>query len=197
MSWNHDIKSIKCPCGEGTIEKDTRSDDWGRYEEGTPSIKCPKCNDKYKLITISHNSPFSWKGGYTAHFLVDKNVDLSVKHENKYPRVNEFELQKKDFPHSLIVGYRLNNLISAQKELNEKTSVASLKGCASKIAKDRKRYIGSAKINDVRNDLTIAINEYNSFIVNKEQLDEQDTLDKKARDEWEDKVRKNGILLDI
>ena len=28
MSWDHDIKSIKCPCGEGTIEKDTRSDDW-------------------------------------------------------------------------------------------------------------------------------------------------------------------------
>ena len=65
---------------------------------------------------------------------------------------NEFELQKKDFPHSLIVGYRLDNLKSAQKELNEKTSVASLKGCASRIAKDRKRYVGSAKINDVRND---------------------------------------------
>lgn len=88
-------------------------------------------------------------------------------------------------------------MISAQKKLNEKTSVASLKGCASKIAKDRKRYIGSAKINDVRNDVTIAINEYNSFIVNKEQLDEQDTLDRKAKDEWKDKVRKNGILLDI
>lgn len=100
-------------------------------------------------------------------------------------------------PHSLIVGYRLDNLISAQKELNKKTNVASLKGCASRIAKDRKRYIGSVKINDVRNDVAIAINEYNSFIVNKEQLDEQDTLDKKARDEWEDKVRKNGILLDI
>ena len=94
-------------------------------------------------------------------------------------------------------GYRLDNLKSAQKELNEKTSVASLKGCASRIAKDRKRYVGSAKINGVRNDVTLAINEYNSLIVNKEQLDEQDALDRKARDEWEDKVRKNGILLDI
>lgn len=89
----------------------------GRYEEGTPSIKCPKCNDKFKLITISHSLSFCCKGGYTAHFLVDKNVDLSVKHENKYPRIDEFELQKKDFPHSLIVGYRLDNLISAQKRV--------------------------------------------------------------------------------
>ncbi len=43
----------------------------------------------------------------------------------------------------------------------------------------------------------LAIKDYNSFIVNKEQLDEQDALDRKARDEWEDKVKKNGILLDI
>ena len=30
MSCDHDIKSIKCPCGDGTIRKDTRSDDWGQ-----------------------------------------------------------------------------------------------------------------------------------------------------------------------
>ena len=53
------------------------------------------------------------------------------------------------------------------------------------------------KINVVRNDVALAINEYNSFIINKEKLDEQEALDRKARDEWEDKVRKNGILLDI
>lgn len=169
----------------------------GKIRRRTPYINCSECKKRYNLITISHNSPFSWKGGYTAHFLVDKNVDLSVKHEIKFPRVDEFELQKKDFSHSLIVGYDLNSLLSAQKELNQKTSVASLKSCASRIAKDRKRYVGSAKMNDVRNDVAIAIKDYNSFIVNKEQLDEQDALDTKAREEWEDKVRKIGILLDI
>jgi hypothetical protein len=197
MSWDHTIKSIKCPCGEGTIEKDTRSDDWGRYEEGTPSIKCSKCNDKYNLVTISHSSPFSWKGGHTAHYLVDKNVDKPVRHDNIFPQISESELQKKDFPHSLIVRYRLEDLISAQNDLNINTSVASLKGCASRIAKDRKKNVGSAKINDVRNDVAIAIKDYNSFIVNRQQLDEQEILDRKAREEWEDKVKKNGILLDI
>lgn len=48
MSWDHILKTIKCPCGKGTIEKDTRSDDWNRYEEGTPYINCPDCNNKYK-----------------------------------------------------------------------------------------------------------------------------------------------------
>jgi|GEM_PF-2764564 hypothetical protein len=197
MSWDHILKSIKCPCGEGTIEKDTRSDDWGRYEEGTPYIKCPKCNEKYKLVTISHSSPFSWKGGYTCHFLVDKSLDLSIKQKNKFPIIDEYELQKKDFSHFLIVGYRLDSLMSVQDELNRKTSVASLKGFASKIAKDRKRYVGSAKINEVRNDVNIAIRDYNASIVNREKLDEQDDLDRKAREEWENKVKKNGILLDI
>lgn len=197
MSWDHELKSIKCPCGIGTIEKDTRIDDWGRYKEDMPYINCSECKKRYNLITISHNSPFSWKGGYTAHFLVDKNVDLSVKHEIKFPRVDEFEMKKKDFAHSLIVAYDLDSLLSAQEELNQKTSVASLNTCAARIAKDRKRYVGSAKINDVRNDVFLAIKDYNSFIVNKEQLDEQDALDRKARDEWEDKVKKNGILLDI
>ena len=50
MSWDH-IKSIKCPCGEGTIEK--MLEVMIRYMKKTPSIKCPKCNNKYKLITIS------------------------------------------------------------------------------------------------------------------------------------------------
>lgn len=116
MSRDHDIKSIKCLCDIATIEKDARSDDRGRYEEGTPSIKCPKCNDKYKWITISPSSLFSWNGGYIANFLLDKNVDLLIKYENKYPRVNEFELQNEDFPHSLIVEYRLDILKSAKKE---------------------------------------------------------------------------------
>ncbi len=51
---------------------------------------------------------------------MDKNVDLSVKHEIKFPRVDEFEMKKKDFAHSLIVAYDLDFLLSAHEELNQK-----------------------------------------------------------------------------
>ena len=197
MSWEHILKTIKCPCGQGTIEKDTRSDDWGRYEESSPYINCPVCKEKYIIRTISHSSPFKWKGGYTCHFLVDKNINLSVKHEKKYPYVNEYDLIDKDFPHYLVVAYKLDWLIEAQKEANDKTSIVSLKGFASIIAKKRKKHLGSARINEVRNDIALAIKDYNSYTVNKEQLEEQDELDRKAQNELEDKIKNNGIPLDI
>lgn len=68
---------------------------------------------------------------------------------------------------------------------------------SSGIAKERKKNIGSAKISDVRNDVSIAIKDYNSFIVNKEQLDEQEELYRKAQNELEEKILKYGIPLDI
>lgn len=75
---------------------------------------------------------------YTNHFFVSKDVDLSVVHEQKYPRVNEYELQRSDYPHSLVVGFKLDWLLEALEEVNKKTSVSSLKGFASTIAKNRK-----------------------------------------------------------
>lgn len=197
MSWDHILKSIKCPCGQGTIEKDTRSDDWGRYEEGSPYINCPKCESKYCIRTITHTRIHKGIETYSYHYLVPKNIDLSVNVERKYPRVDVYELKRKDFPHSLIVEYKLSWLLSAQEELNQKTSVASLKGYADSIAKDRKRYVGSAKINEVRNDVATAIQDHKSFIVNKEQLEEQEEIFRKAEQEQEDKIIKNGIPLDI
>lgn len=197
MSWDHILKTIKCPCGKGTIEKDTRSDDWNRYEEGTPYINCPDCNNKYVLKTIIHTRLHKGIETYSYHYLVPKDIDLSVNVERKYPRVDEYELRRKDFPHSLIVEYKLDWLLSAQTELNQKTSVSSLKGFASSIAKDRKRYVGSAKINDVRNDVAIAIQDYKTFAVNKEQLEEQEELYRKAEQELEEKNVQYGIPLDI
>lgn len=146
MSWDHIIKTIKCPCGKGTIEKDTKSDDWNRIEEGTPYINCPDCKSKYVLKTITHIRLRNGIETYSYHYLVPKDIDLSVNIERKYPRVDEYELKRKDFSHSLIVSYKLAWLLSAQAELNRKTSVSLLKGFASSIAKDRKRYVGVPKL---------------------------------------------------
>lgn len=197
MSWDHILKTIKCPCEKGTIEMDTKSDDWGRYEEGTPYINCPNCEKKYNLKTITHTRIHKGYETYSYHYLVPKDIDLSVNVERKYPRVDEYELRRKDFPHSLIVEYKLDWLLSAQAELNQKTSVSSLKGFASSIAKERKRYVGSAKIKDIRSDVAIAIQDYKSFIVNKEQLEEQEEIFRRAEKEREDKIVQYGIPLDI
>ena len=197
MSWDHELKKTICPCGNGTIEKDVKSDDWGRYEEGDPYINCPNCSKKYNLITVAHHSIYKWKGGSNSYYLVEKNVDLHVKREQKYPIVNEYELCTKDFPHYLIVAYKLEWLHDAKKELDEKTSINSLSGFASGIARCKKKHYGGVKIKELRKDLTIAIDEYNSYIVNKEKIEEQEALDKKAREEWLKRVEENGISINF
>ena len=197
MSWDHEIKTIKCPCGDGTIEKEIKSDDWGRCVEGKPFINCPNCSKKYRLITVTSSSIYPWKGANSYHYLMDKDIDVHVKTEQKYPRIDEYELCKKDFPHYLIVAYKLEWLFEAEKELREKTNISSLTGHASGIAKRKKKYYGGARIKDLRKDVSIAINEYNSYFVNKEKLEEQDELDRVSREKWLKKVEQYGIPLDI
>lgn len=197
MSWDHEIKTIKCPCGNGTIEKEVRSDDWGRYEESKPYINCPNCSKKYRLITVTSTSVCFWKGGNAYHYLVGKDVDLSVEREQKYPKIDEYELCKKDFSHYLIVAYKLDWLLEAKRELSEKTNVSSLKGFANGIAKCKKKYYGGAKIKDLRKDVEVAIKEHDSYMVNKEKLEEHDEIDRVSREKWLKKVEQYGMPLDI
>lgn len=111
MGWDHDIKSIKCPCGLGTIEKEIKSDDWGRIEEGSPYIKCSSCMDKYNLVTIFYYNPFWWKGDTTNYYLVPKEIDISVKYIQDYPELNDWEIAKKSFSDALIISYDFENLL--------------------------------------------------------------------------------------
>ena len=40
MSWDESERKIKCLCGNGFITQKIMMDDWNRYEEETPIIKC-------------------------------------------------------------------------------------------------------------------------------------------------------------
>ena len=49
----------------------------------------------------------------------------------------------------------------------------------------------------LKSDYKVVIKDYNSFVVNKEQLDEQEELYRKAQNELEEKIQKYGIPLNI
>jgi len=195
MSWDHDIRKINCPCGQGTIEREIKSDDWNRIEEGPVKINCSNCSKKYNLVSLSC---WSQNNGYfTIDYLVPKEVDLSVNREQKYQRVDVYELFRKDFAHALICSYELDWLKEAYDELNNKTSVATLKGYASSIADKRKKYLKTAKLKDIKSDVLVAINDYENYFINKKQIDEQTEIDRKAEQEFREKVKINGIILNI
>ncbi len=197
MSWDHEIKSIMCPCGCGTIEQETKSDDWGRYEEGTPCIKCAKCYNKFNLITLIYSCPYKWKGDRRDYYLVPKDADLLVNYVNDYPIQQAWELAKNNFSDALIVSYSFEQLNSALSELKLKKSVTSLIGVAFEISKMRKRYLNSAKIVNLRIEVAKAIEDYYTFNGNYEQLTKQEKHNDIERKKYEVKVQENGILLNL
>lgn len=197
MSWDHEIKSIKCPCGKGFIEKDVASDDWGRIEEGKPVIKCLECDEKYKVATITYPCPYSWKGDTVNHYLVPKDIDLAVDYIKTYEDRNGWEVAKKSFSDALIVSYSKKSLEEALIELNSKTSVASLVGFASSMASDRKKWLFSSRIHDLRNDVREALFQYDSYFGNHEQLEMQRKYNHELEKLRDEKIKKYGIFINL
>ncbi len=72
MSWETiSTKKIKCPCGKGFIEQETKGDDWNRYEDEIPVILCEDCSKKYK-IESKYFCPKP-KHDYTIYYCVNKD----------------------------------------------------------------------------------------------------------------------------
>lgn len=72
MSWEEiNRKEIKCPCGKGIIIQRTLEDDWNRYRDDLPKIKCIDCAKKYSIEREPHVSkPYR---DYTIYYCVEKD----------------------------------------------------------------------------------------------------------------------------
>lgn len=95
------------------------------------------------------------------------------------------------------VDYQLWFWKSALLELNSKTNVSSLQGTAFDIAKKRKRYLQSAKISDLKIEVSKAIENFNTFNGNYEQLKVQREKNMKIKKQYEEIVKQNGIFLQL
>ena len=80
MSWEViNTHSIKCLCGNGTIEQIIKGDDWNRLEEMMPVIKCKECSKKYVVESKYYNP----KPGhdYFIYYCVDKDSKEKIQLE--------------------------------------------------------------------------------------------------------------------
>ena len=161
MSWDVVEHKIVCPCGKGYIIQEVRSDDWGRCESGKPYIACDECKKKYKIASISYFT-MPWKGDGIAYYLVPIDLKDDAVYEDKYSKIAPYEFAGTNFPKYMICSYSIDNLKGALQELQEITSCSAAKGTLQRIVKERKRYLGSCKREDLLADIEVAIEKYNN-----------------------------------
>lgn len=78
MSWEtFKTMKIPCLCRNGEIIQEILSDDWNRFEETEPVIKCEKCSKKYKIVSEFHNPKPHHE--YTVYYCVDKETGEKTK----------------------------------------------------------------------------------------------------------------------
>jgi hypothetical protein len=197
MSWDSRIVSVKCLCGNGTIDQEISDDDWGRSREGFPIINCNECKKKYKIIEIRHHSYKPMRGDYVAYYAVPLSFNETIPFITTY-KEPELDALIANFPLMLVVKEPLGFLKELSEELKNVTNVSSLKDLRTRdLINWRKRYLHSCKTADLKTDVEDAIVRYNSFGVNFELLQFQKDENQSIQKEYESKVAKQGILLDL
>lgn len=193
MSWEIDrITTKPCPCGKGIIKKTSESDDWNRFREYY-SIECPICSDKYKVISESW---YKDRGDYgTYDYLLEKDypeyTGISVKDVFPYP-TDSYSLSFELFVEK---NYTLKEITEAKEQLDVKTSVTSLTGVASKIAKEHKKVHKTCSIKKLRDFINDALVHYNNLQDNKEKRIPIEKQEQEERKAYEDERRKHLISL--
>lgn len=184
-------RRIKCPCGKGEIIQISESDDWNRFSEWTPEIVCPECKNKYKVIskTFTDNKGETW----TKYYLVLKSFEYDKIRKNIYENLK----YESDFSEYLIVHYSKKLLEEAYDTLINSTSVASLKGEAYRIALDKKKKTGSCKIGELTTFVKKAIDGFDSYVGNWQQRYDEKQENIKIDQENFEKVKREGICLNI
>lgn len=160
MSWDTDYKREKCPCGKGYLAQEVRSDDWNRYEEGTPYIECEECKKKYKVVSI-HFFELPWKRDGTAYYLVPIDLNDDAVYEHEFSLIQPYTFARNDFPKYLICSYLHIDLQAAENELRKISNCSLAKGTLSSIVKERRYYLKSCQKSDLLKDLEQAIDRYN------------------------------------
>ena len=77
MSWDESERKIKCLWGNGFITQKIMMDDWNRYEEETPIIKCEECKNKYKIESKYMNPKPHHE--YTIYYCVNKKTNEKIQ----------------------------------------------------------------------------------------------------------------------
>ncbi len=194
MSWDHDIRKIKCPCGKGFISQESRSDDWGRTEHYPPSINCPECAQKYKIETVRYFC-YKWDGDGVSYYLTPKDYPeySGITESSQFPAATS---NIRNYNEWFTEKYTKEQLRSALNEFQEKKSSSKVElGISKEITKEHKRVFRTVKVSEIIPRLQQIIENYDSYFGNYEQRKPIQDEERKQRAAYTEEKRKHQIFL--
>lgn len=160
MGWEIDsIDEIKCPCGQGKIIRENKSDDWNRYDENV-YMRCEECSKKYHIETryFGHGIESS-----TAYFLVKNGESIQAP----YPNINTFE-------NRILVDFYLQDLRMALCEMKKRKYSTEVKDInARQIIGLHKKYCKSVKLPPIIQKVNNVISIYTNAEWNRNKYEEE------------------------
>ncbi len=199
MSWEVDGQyKTKCPCRNGQIIQDTKSDDFGRVIHSRPIIKCDECSSKYKVIEVCYPYYYRWKGDHEEYYLVP--IDFIEVEEPVLTfsfNINEYKSFDKYI--TLIKLFKKQELEKASLEISNVNSCKEvLKNYISyEIIKDLRKIYGTAKIKQIKQSIAKALEEYKQIHDNKDEFDRQKEVKKSNFSAYIEHVKTIGIKIDF
>lgn len=195
MSWEEMwTKTIKCPCGKGTISKKTYEDDWNRFRENV-NLDCEECAKKYSIEEEHFYKP----GGdsWTIYYLtpVDYPPYQGIEFDKIFPKQKEHS--EGSFAEMLIRSYRLEELNIALKDMEHEGAFARLGEVGKSVCKYHRRNFGTAKAKVVLPFVIQAIDQYSNYADNKEERDRVRDQERLAREQYKQEKRKHQIRIDF
>lgn len=194
MSWEYDIRKIKCPCGNGFISQESRSDDWGRTENYVPTIECPECSQKYKIETEQHFC-YKWDGDGISYYITPKDYPeyAGITEDAQFPSAT---LNVLDFAEWFTERYTKAQLQSSLAEFQENKSSSKVSLELSKeLVKEHKLKYRNAKVSEIIPHLQEIIDGYDSYFGNFEQRKPIRDEEMRERKIYTDEKRKHQIGL--
>lgn len=181
MSWEIvNTQDYKCACGEGNINISLSSNDWNQTSENA-TINCRKCKEKY---LIEENHIYKHAGdSYTKYFLIDKSL---VAYKPKSRIINPKDISKWQY---ICYEFNFDQLIEIKENSKNIKSFTQANDIAKTLMKKYKRAFGTQKYAEIQDNLSIAIDKYGSFDLNKDKYDQQKVV-------WQEIFTKNSILIE-
>lgn len=184
----------RCPCGKGRIERNVFHFGNNAIFEPTVHIICPNCHEKYKVFVLDNKRSSQDQGRNTKCYLIPKEFDDKIPYDYSIQPIKENHMTLNEFPNYIACIFNKEKLNIALQEFKTTEDKICLRNYAKAIYNNKKAYLFDDEIPNLIEDVTTAIELYDTYKNNYDALKKQEAKNKKIEEHFYNKIEEVGIL---